>query len=147
MSDGTCVMRVHLVPLVDLETGQIVEIDRDDITKITSDKYGIVFTSHESGKRYRFPRNQDEIEEAWFQYGFRSTDSTNVVNVNRAKVYDEARGLLYFGDSEESDFAYVAAVHNDHVIALSIQRGIKVIPSGIRSRYNKVKERLTRRSE
>lgn len=129
MSEDVKVVYVHLLPVVDVETGEVVEIDRNEICKTSSDKRGILLRSIKTGKQYRFVRTQDELEEAWFPYGFRSFDSTNVVCMEHAKVYDEFRGRIYFEDNptDKSFYGSVANVHKDHLKELIPEYGIKPI--------------------
>ncbi|SDD28837.1 hypothetical protein SAMN02799630_02829 [Paenibacillus sp. UNCCL117] len=144
MSDEK-VIYVSLIPVVDIDTGEVKEINRESILIIGSDRRGLVFQT-EDGRKYRQPRNQEEIEEAWFHRGFRSTDSTNVCNFVKAQVYDEWRGRLYFDPkpNELSLYGDVAAAHTQAVMEISIARGLRVIPANTKSKYHKIKEQLTR---
>jgi hypothetical protein len=94
------VVYVPIVTGIDLETGEAINIPRDEIVRITTEKIEkrdtLVFTTSD-GKRYRRPETQDEYEEAWYKAGFRRTDITNVLNISRGKVLDESYGILYFG--------------------------------------------------
>ncbi|MCM3272602.1 hypothetical protein [Paenibacillus elgii] len=129
MSEGVHIVR--LIPVVDLETGEALEIDQETIYKTVTERNGIVLKCT-NGKSYRFPRNQDELEDAWFHTGFRRLDSTNVVNMNHARVYDEKSGKIYFEDqpTKNSDFGNVAAIHSDYVIfEVSKEFGVKIIPA------------------
>jgi hypothetical protein len=114
------VVYVPVVPVVDLETEKALNIPRDQIAKITTERIAkrdtLVFTTLD-GKRYRRAETQDEYEEAWYDGGFRRTDITNVVNLSRGKVLDEAHGVLYFGHKLDANAVrgFIARPNMDHV--------------------------------
>lgn len=114
---------MNLIPVVNMKSDEITNICRDDIVKVGSGKRGLIFTTTD-GAEYRIARTQEEIEEAWAAAGFMQLDSTNVVNLNMARVYDRERGVVLFDDKDT--YATVARINQANFLSVTAAYGIDV---------------------
>lgn len=87
----------------------------NDVLMIVSNKKGGA-VHYIAGKMYKgLNLTLESYESIWYKYGFRATDRSNVVNMNKVRYFDESYRILYFEDrpSKNSLSAAVAAVNVD----------------------------------
>lgn len=67
---------------------------------------------HVDGQKYRHISTLSELEDHLACEGFDMLDKTNLVNLNKVKLFDEKQGKVFFKDpvDDQSNFATVAFI-------------------------------------
>jgi DNA-binding LytR/AlgR family response regulator len=82
--------------------GEVIMMDIAEVLYIQIEDGAVVFHTSE-GRFYPLVPSLSMYAKHTEAHGFLKLDRTNLVNMNKLKVFDEKRGLVYFDELADSD--------------------------------------------